>query len=144
MCMHETKLITLTLRAEGLHGTEMARVASVIKEPGVFSQSRQGDALSTARAAGAAGNTAAARSLSRHVSAVVAVTLLVCAAADAATAANGYGPVLRGRTSFYGGSFDKMNPNNPSYGTLFGNCGYVRPPNTSNNSYTISSPIFSI
>ncbi len=34
-----------------------------------------------------------------------------------------YGVMKTGRTTFYGGAPDDMNPNNPSYGTLDGSCG---------------------
>ena len=37
-----------------------------------------------------------------------------------------YGVMKTGRTTFYGGAPDHMNPNNPSYGTLEGSCGCVR------------------
>ena len=58
--------------------------------------------------------------------AVAALLCLGCAGADAASLVTGYGPVLKGRTSFYGGAPDHANPNTASYGTLNGACGCVR------------------
>ena len=43
----------------------------------------------------------------------------------AAASATGFGPVQKGRTTFYGGAPDLKDPNEPSWGTLHGSCGYV-------------------
>ena len=58
------------------------------------------------------------------MSAVPPIMLLVLVNAATLVAAN-YGPVLQGRTSFYGGAPDNMTPTEPSYGTSEGSCGCV-------------------
>ena len=51
---------------------------------------------------------------------------LACVAVAVSTAhGQAFGPVQKGRTSFYGGAPDNQNPEDPSYGTLNGSCGYV-------------------
>lgn len=49
--------------------------------------------------------------------------LLLGVSTGTAAAASGYGPVRKGRTTFYGGAPDKKDPNTPSWGTLHGSCG---------------------
>ena len=48
--------------------------------------------------------------------------------ASATLNATGYGPTQKGRSTFYGGTPDNMNPNTPSWGTLRGSCGCVGSP----------------
>ena len=53
--------------------------------------------------------------------------LLMLASPSTIQAAAGYGPVMKGRTTFYGGAPDNSDPKNPSWGTLNGSCGYAFP-----------------
>jgi len=51
-------------------------------------------------------------------------TLLVLLSASLSSLASAaYGPLMTGRTTFYGGAPDGMNPDSPSYGTSEGSCG---------------------
>lgn len=52
-----------------------------------------------------------------------ALLLLLGACTSAAAVGTGYGPVRKGRTTFYGGAPDKKDPTTPSWGTLEGSCG---------------------
>ena len=55
--------------------------------------------------------------------------LLLCLLPVASTGADltsgGFGPMRKGRTTFYGGEPDKKDPNEPSWGTQHGSCGCV-------------------
>lgn len=104
----------------GIRAASSTASAYVAAEPG---NRLWGEASKTAWQAAAKGTCTDIEMVTVLVTLVLPLLLLV--GPDTNVAATGYGPVLKGRTTFYGGAPDHSDPNSPSWGTLDGSCGYA-------------------